>query len=52
LRIADLTRLGGRLSRARHFIVTADHRPVLDAASSESLRARVAAPVPQQQSLF
>jgi putative DNA modification/repair radical SAM protein len=52
LRIADLTRLGGRLSRARHFIVTADHRPALDAASSESFRARIAAPVPQQQSLF
>jgi putative DNA modification/repair radical SAM protein len=52
LRIADLTKLGGRLSRARHFIVTADHRPALDAVSSESLRARVAAPVPQQQSLF
>jgi putative DNA modification/repair radical SAM protein len=52
LRIADLTRLGGRLSRARHFIVTADHRPALDAGSSESLRARIAPPVPQQQSLF
>ncbi len=52
LRIADLTRLGCRLARARHFIIAADHRPVLDAASSESLRARIAAPVPQQQSLF
>jgi putative DNA modification/repair radical SAM protein len=52
LRVADLTRLGCRLSRARHFIVTADHRPVLDAASSEALRARIAAPAPEQQSLF
>ena len=52
LRIADLTRLGCRLARAGHFIVTADHRPALAAASSEALRARVATPVPQQQSLF
>jgi len=52
LRIADLTRLGARLSRALHFIVTADHRPTLDAKSSEVLRARIAAPGPQQQSLF
>ena len=52
LRIDDLTRLGCRLARARHFIIAADHRPVFDAATSEALRARVAAPVPQQQSLF
>ncbi|HEX6396269.1 MAG TPA: putative DNA modification/repair radical SAM protein [Steroidobacteraceae bacterium] len=52
LRLEDLARLGGRLSRARHFIVAADHRPLLDAVSSESLRARIAPPVPQQQSLF
>jgi putative DNA modification/repair radical SAM protein len=52
LRLDDLTRLGGRLSRARHFILTADHRPALDAVSSESLRARIAPTVPQQQSLF
>jgi predicted DNA-binding helix-hairpin-helix protein len=52
LRIADLTRLGCRLVRARHFIVAADHRPPLATASTEALRARVAEPVPQQQSLF
>jgi len=52
LRIADLTRLGCRLGRAGHFIVTADHRPTLAVASSEALRARVATPAPQQQSLF
>jgi putative DNA modification/repair radical SAM protein len=52
LRLDDLTRLGGRLSRARHFIVAADHRPSLDAVSSESLRALIAPPVPRQQSLF
>ena len=40
------------LARASHFIVAADHRPALDAASSESLRARIAPPVPRQQSLF
>lgn len=52
LRIADLTRLGCRLSRARHFIVAADHRPTLEAASSESLRTRIAPRVPHQQALF
>jgi putative DNA modification/repair radical SAM protein len=52
LRLADLTRLGCRLSRAQHFIVAADHRPTLDSASSESLRERIAPRVPQQQSLF
>ncbi|HTU66178.1 MAG TPA: putative DNA modification/repair radical SAM protein [Steroidobacteraceae bacterium] len=52
LRIADLTKLGCRLSRALHFIVTADHRPARDAESSDSLRARLAPAVPQQQALF
>jgi predicted DNA-binding helix-hairpin-helix protein len=52
LRLADLTSLGCRLLRARHFIVAADHKPTLDAASSATLRARIAAPVPEQQSLF
>src|SRR5690348_10770150 len=46
LRVADLTRLGCRLSRAGHFIVAADHRPALGAVSSEALRARIAAPAP------
>jgi putative DNA modification/repair radical SAM protein len=52
LRIADLTRLGCRLARASHFILAADHRPALGAASTEALRARIAPPVPRQQTLF
>ena len=52
LRLGDLTRLGCRLIRARHFIVALDHRPALDTESSEALRARIAAPAPLQHSLF
>lgn len=52
LHIADLTRLGCRLSKARFFLVAADHRPTLDAASSDCLRSRIAPPMPRQQSLF
>jgi putative DNA modification/repair radical SAM protein len=52
LRIADLQRMGCLLSRARHFILAADHRPRFDAQSSVALRALIAAPAPLQQSLF
>ncbi len=52
LRIADLTRLGCRLSRARWFIVAVDHRPALETVSSDRLRTRIAPPVPRQHSLF
>lgn len=52
LRIADLARMGCLLSRARHFILAADHRPPLEGQSSAALRARIAAPAPLQQPLF
>jgi predicted DNA-binding helix-hairpin-helix protein len=51
LRYADLTRLGATLKNARHFIVTADHRPKAD-ASGARLRAALRAPTGTQQSLF
>jgi putative DNA modification/repair radical SAM protein len=53
LRFADLERLGCLLSRARYFIITADHRPALEGTSSEALRLRLTpTPAPLQQSLF
>jgi putative DNA modification/repair radical SAM protein len=52
LRIVDLERMGCLLSRARHFILAADHRPPLEGQSSAALRARIAAPAPLQQPLF
>ncbi len=51
LRFADLQRLGASLRKARHFITTRDHRPAGE-RSSEQLRARLTAPVQQQQALF
>jgi predicted DNA-binding helix-hairpin-helix protein len=50
LRLDDLARLTGSLRRARPFLVTADHRPPTEAASS-SLRAALA-PSAEQLSLF
>ena len=50
LRLDDLARLAGSLRRARPFIVTADHRPIADHASSR-LRAALAPP-PEQLTLF
>ena len=50
LRLDDLARLAGSLRRARPFIVTADHRPIADHASSR-LRAALAPPA-EQLSLF
>jgi putative DNA modification/repair radical SAM protein len=50
LRLDDLTRLTGALRRARPFIITPDHRPLID-MDSAALRARLA-PKPVQMSLF
>ena len=50
LGIDDLARLAGSLRRARPFVITTDHRPTVDQASSR-LRAMLA-PRPQQLSLF
>ena len=50
LRLDDLARLTGALRRARPFIVTPDHRPLIDDDSAH-LRARLM-PRPKQMSLF
>jgi predicted DNA-binding helix-hairpin-helix protein len=51
LRYADLKRLGAVLRNARHFISTADYRPVGDPTSAR-LRAVIGGTQGEQQSLF
>ena len=50
LQLDDVARLSGSLRRALPFIITPDHRPLRDMASS-ALRAKFA-PEPRQLSLF
>jgi putative DNA modification/repair radical SAM protein len=50
LRLDDIARLSGSLRRARPFIITPDHRPTHDVAST-ALREKFA-PKPRQLSLF
>jgi putative DNA modification/repair radical SAM protein len=49
LRFADLKAMGASLHRAKHFLVTADHRPVDDAQASERLRSRLTQGAVQQE---
>jgi predicted DNA-binding helix-hairpin-helix protein len=51
LRFADLQAMGASLQSARYFIVTADHRPVLDGHVSQRLRGGLVQ-ASTQQSLF
>jgi putative DNA modification/repair radical SAM protein len=48
LRFKDLKTLGASLRRARHFVLTADHRPRMDESSAERLRAALTCGSPQQ----
>jgi putative DNA modification/repair radical SAM protein len=49
LRFADLKAMGASLHRAKHFLVTADYRPVDDAQASERLRSRLTQGAVQQE---
>jgi predicted DNA-binding helix-hairpin-helix protein len=51
LRYADMAAMGARLSRARFFILTADHRPALSESETARLRAAFSQ-AGQQQALF
>jgi len=51
LRYADLITLGASLRKAKHFIMTVDHRPQADASSSR-LRGLLAHPAERQSDLF